>query len=326
MAQMWAKMQSTNVGMRYCCGPKRRTNLPQCILLIQTINVASQNTFWFQPNGDSIGDDSERDDDTTVIDNTTTARDETTPAVDETTTSESSTPVDPCLLVQSFIDANFQTNLIDVDSVGELANFIDISYNITLIDQTAMGFLQLVESFPNVFGDFADALSNLTNQIDQIQVDANLQFPEILPNLTPDLTTTLNESCGIELSDAQLNSTTNFFNVTLPVSVFAQRGCALLNETLLEQAIFSQIITTRRLLGTLNSNAGPDTLFVGLGLLFDLFSINATDDAQLVAQRLFDVFVAAYNDFCGIPSLSPEALAALNDLLLRDATEIIDLL
>ena len=269
-----------------------------------------------------------------MIDNTTTARDETAPAVDETTTdddetttSESSTPVDPCSSAQSFIDANFQTNLIDVSSIAELFGIPAISYNITFIDQTVVGFLQLVETFPSVFCDFADALSNLTDQIDQLQLEVSAGiFPEFPPNLTPDLIVTLNEYCGIELSDAQLNSTNNFFDVALSVSVFAQRGCALLNDTLLEQAIIaanssdvqsSPLITT--LLTDLSSNAGDEVFFVGLGLILGLLSTNPTDDAESVAQTLFDVFVAAYNDFCGIPSLSSEALAALNDLLFRDA-------
>ena len=272
-----------------------------------------------------------------MIDTTTTARDETAPAVDETTmdddettTSESSTPVDPCSSAQSFIDANFQTNLIDVSSIAELFGIPAISYNITFIDQTVVGFLQLFGNAPSVFGDFADALSNLTNQIAQLKFDlVGVDFPELPSNLT--LMAILNESCGIELSDAQLSSTNNFFDVALPVSVFAQRGCALLNETFLEEAIFAANSTDQQtaplitfLVMELSSSIGIDTFLIGLGLITDLLSTNPTDNAELVAQTLFDSFVATFNDFCGIPSLSSQALDALNDLLFRDAMQAIN--
>ena len=184
---------------------------------------------------------------------------------------------------------------------------------IAVFNETVPMFLELLESAPSLF-------ANLSLAIDATVGPAEDVFQnDIINALVADFVAIANDSCGISLSQQQLDNVTLLFSSGVVIFGVYSFECELFNQSIVEHAV-DEAESALALADLLIERTANDVIqFNRLRFRIQLIlDPPPTDDIPSAVRALLDELLFFVNDFCAVPPLSQTTLEQLDQLFLID--------
>ena len=188
---------------------------------------------------------------------------------------------------------------------------------VSVYNETVPTFLDLLQSAPSLF-------ANISLAIDEASGPFDVDFFNQFRMLAVDFVSIANDSCGISLSQEEVDNVTGLFVQGLTTFRLYLCDCVFLNQTIVEQAVagvdFNDVAFSLPIQLEIATGSDP-AQNERLKILIQRVLTPPTDDIPAAAQDVLTEFLFHINGICGIPSLSDVTLELLDQYFLDALVE-----